>query len=105
MNQYPLLVVLIALLYITWLRDNPSAELTLVAEFKRGFRRWVIQRHGTAAARLIEKELRVQAGKDRLKQKAVDIVMSQEQERIIQKFGTRYANQFLGFPDPLERDF
>ena len=105
MNPYALAVAIIPLLYVLWLVGRPLEAVALAAELKRRYRRWIIRRHGEAAARLFEQQLRARAGRDRLKQEAVDIVMRQERERIIQEFGAQFANEFLGSPCPLERDF
>ncbi len=105
MNLYALSVAFIPLLYILWIVACPLEAVALAAELKRRYRRWIIQHHGEAAAKMLEKQLRAKAGRDRLKNKAVDIVMGQERERIVEKFGARYSDQSLGLPDPLERDF
>jgi hypothetical protein len=105
MKFYAYTLVLIPFLYIAWIKANPLQAVALLAELKRRYRRWMVRRHGEQAAKRIETTLRAKAGKDPIKQEAIDIVMSQERARIIEKHGTVYANHSLGAPSPLERDF
>lgn len=96
---------LVPLTYILWIVCCPLQAVAFAAEVKRRYRRWIIRKHGEEAFRILEKEMRRKAGNDPYEQKVIDILMTQEKERIIEKFGTEYANWSLGTPGPLERDF
>lgn len=96
---------LVPLLYILWIVYCPLQAVAFAAEVKRRYRRWIVKRHGEEAFKIIEKQMREKAGNIAYEQKVIDTLMAQERKRIIEKFGTTYANWSLGTPDPLERDF
>ena len=105
MNRAAFIASLIPLVYITWIKCYPLQAVAFAAELKRRYRRFIIRRHGEEAFRILEKQMREKAGNNARSLKAVEILMAQERERIIEKFGTDYANWSLGTPNPLERDF
>jgi hypothetical protein len=105
MNPSIFTAALVPLTYILWIVYRPLQAVAFAAELKRRYRRWIVRRHGEEAFNALEKQMRAKAGNNARRQKAVDILMAQERERIIEKFGTDYANWSLGTPSPLERDF
>ncbi len=99
------LLPLLYLAWLLWIKTHQLEAIQLLADLKRSFRRWIVKRYGEKAAKIAEKELRAKAGNNPSRQKAVDIVMRMEREKLIEKYGTICADKFLGKPGTIEERF
>jgi len=99
----PTLILVVLPLILVWSFVYPDAALALLAELQRQLRQHIIRREGNRAAQTLARKLRIWAAKRRLDADLVEDVINTHKQEIIEGLGSRYANEILGEPSPLER--
>lgn len=105
MRWYSFFIASIPLLYISLIYANPIGALRFVARLKRRFRQHLIKRHGRILAEKRCDEVRRWAQKKGYNKEGVEQIIEETKEEIIEKFGTEYADKFLGRPNFIEENF
>ena len=99
----PTLILVVLLLILVWPFVYPDAALALLAELQRRLRRHILQCEGNQAAQTLARRLRIWAAKHRFDADLVESVINAHKQEIIERLGSRYANEILGEPTSLER--
>jgi hypothetical protein len=97
------LLVLVPLMIYGWAIAHPLQARAMVAELKRQWRLYLIQRKGESAAADVVQELRVQARNQGMKSEQIEEVIYEKWPELVERLGTRATNEILGKPTPLER--
>ena len=85
----------IVLLAIAWVMANPQDALDLVADLRRQFRRYTIQRTGNQAVQELAQQLRAEARQMGIPPAIADQVIEEERQKIIHRLGSKYARETL----------
>ena len=101
-----MLILLAALLFLyAWAVINPLLARTIMAELKRRWRLYLIQRGGEHAVQVAAQRLTRLADRKHIEPHIVHEVLAARRLEMIERLGRRYADQVLGEPTPLERYF
>ena len=93
---------LMVFLYV-WASINPRGVRVIVAELKRWWRLYLIQRGGEHATQVLACHLVKSAAKKHIDPHVVHKVLTARRLEMIERLGRRYADEVLGKPTPLER--
>ena len=96
------LLILVPLMINGWAIAHPLQARSLVAELKRQWRLYLIQRKGESAAADVVQELRVQARNQGMRSEQIEKVISEKWPELVERLGTKATNDSLGEPTSLE---
>ena len=99
------LLILIPLVIYAWAAANPVHARSIFAELKRSWRRYLVRRKGQAAAAELVHSFREQAQSQGFEREQIDEVISEQWTELVDRLGSKEANDSLGEPTPLERYF
>ena len=88
---------------LAWATQFPQDALSIIAELKRQQRLRVIRRAGESIANELGQDLHKFAARKGIDRALVDEVLSKNHDMIVERLGSKYADEFLGEPDPNER--
>jgi len=99
------LLILIPLVIYAWAAANPVHARSIFAGLKRNWRRYLVRRKGKAAAAKLAHSFREQAQSQGFEREQIDEVISEQWTELVERLGSKEANDSLGEPTPLERYF
>ena len=88
---------------LTWATLFPQDALSVIAELKRQQRLRVIHHAGESIANELAQDLHKFAARKGIDRALADEVLEQNHDMIVERLGSKYANELLGEPDPNER--
>jgi hypothetical protein len=85
-----------------WAIAHPLQARSLVAELKRQWRLYLIQRKGESAAADVVQAFRVQARNQGVQSEQIEEIISEKWPELVERLGTKATNDSLGEPTSLE---
>lgn len=90
-------------LAVTNPRETRDAARSLVAGLKRRFRLYIANKYGEKAAAVFINELREEYSKQGYDMGQFEEAMLELRPDVVERLGTKVANDLMGEPTPLER--
>lgn len=98
-------IIAVPVFFYVLMEAFPLVTLSWIAEARRRFRSYLVNRYGRKMARDFIEELRLKYAKQGYDMKHLDKQIEKLKPMIVEKLGTRYANDFLGEPSIFEKEF
>ena len=93
-------LVIIVLSALAWACFFPQDALAILAGFKHQIRLRVIRRHGEAEARILERKMLDYATRRGIAPEQVKEILADNRGWIIERLGSKAADELLGEADP-----
>ena len=100
-----ILIITTPLLFFAWVVLCPHQALTLIVEFKRRWRLYIIQSAGKRGAQELARRLHAWALQNGIDPDLVNQMLNGKNSEIVYRLGIRQANLRLGEPTLFERTF
>lgn len=98
-------IITIPVLIFGLMEAYPRHALAIIAELRRRFRLYLINRYGQKAAEAFMEQMRVKYAGKGFDMEEFERLLEECRPEIVERLGTHYADDFLGEPSYLERYF